>query len=157
MSAFMMSNETLSMLSDFIARYYLTKGRVFNFDFPEELGKELGIMAYDSEMIFHKLAHLNVKSLRNRYPDDYEDILGDIEYESGHDIWQNSVRDWCHGIQYIQPWHYQILKSLDCYLYQSCEGNCYKDQLHMALQSLRDKWGANIAENQLGYTEADWK
>lgn len=156
MSAFMMSNETLGMLSDFIARYYKTEGRVFNFRFPEELTKELGIMAYDPEMVFHRLAHLNVQSLRNRYSD-YEDMLGDIEYESGHDIWQNSVRDWENGIQYIQPWHYQILKSLDCYLYQSCEGNCYKDPLYKALQLLRDKWGGYIAENQPQYNEADWK
>lgn len=156
MSAFMMSNETLSMLADFIARYYKTEGRVFDFRFPDELYKELGPMAFDGEMVFHKLAHLNVKSLRNRYTD-YEDLLGDIEYEPGNDIWANSVYDIEHGVKYMQPWHYQILKSLDCYLYQSCEGNCYKEPLYQAILSLRDKWGAYIAENQPQYTEADWK
>lgn len=156
MSAFMMSNETLSMLSDFIARYYVTQGRAFNLRFPDELGEQLGVMAYDPEMVFHRLAELNVKSLRNRYSD-YEDMLGDIEYESGHDIWENSVRNWDGGNHYMKPWHYQILKSLDCYLYQSCEGDCYKLPLYKAIQSLRDKWGGYIAENQPEYNEAKWQ
>lgn len=157
MSAFMMSNETLSMLSDFIARYYVTKGRVFGLSFPEELSEQLGVMAYDPAMVFHRLAELNVNSLRQRYPDNYEELLGDIEYESGHDIWQNSVHDIEHGCSFIQQWHYQVLKSLDCYLYQSCEGNCYELPLYKAIESLRDKWGYYIAENQPGYNEADWK
>ena len=157
MSAFMMSNETLSMLSDFIARYYKTGGRVFDFRFPDELTKELGHFAFDSEMVFHRLAHLNVESLRRRYPGDYEDLLGDIEYESGHDIWANGVRDIEHSVIFMQPWHYQILKSLDCYLYQSCEGGCYELPLYKGIAALRDKWGAYIAENQPQYSEADWK
>lgn len=156
MSAFMMSNETLSMLSDFIARYYVTQGQAFNFYFPDELSTELGVRAYDPEMIFRRLAELNVKSLSYRYTD-YEDMLGDIEYERGHDIWRNSVYDIEHGCSFIQDWHYQILKSLDCYLYQSCEGNCYELPLYKAIESLRDKWGYYIAENQPGYSLADWK
>ena len=156
MSAFMMSNKTLSMLADFIARYYKTGGRVFDFSFPDELTKELGHFAFDQEMVFHRLAHLNVESLRRRYSD-YEDLLGDIEYESGHDIWANGVHDIEHGVTYMQLWHFQILKSLDCYLYQSCEGGCDELPLYKALVLLRDKWGAYIAENHPLYNEADWR
>ena len=157
MSAFMMSNDTLSMLSDFIARYYRTRGELFEFYFPEELGDLLGPLAADPQMVFHRLAQLNVESLRRRYPNDYEDMLGDIEYSSGHDIWENPVYDWENGIKFMKAWHYQILKSLDCYLYQSCEGNCYKLPLYKAIEHLRDKWGNYIATNQPDYELAKWQ
>lgn len=152
----MVSNETLSMMADFIARYYQTGGRVFAFRFPEELEYELRPVPHDPEMVFHRLAELNVKSLRCRYPDSYEELLGDIEYQSGCDIWRNSVRDIEHDVHFMQEWHYQILKSFDCYLYQSCEGSCYKLPLYKALCDLRNKWGGYIAENHPYYAMADW-
>lgn len=157
MSTFMMSNETLSMLADFIARYYRNEGRDFGFYFPDELAKELGPMAFSGEMVFHKLADLNVESLRRRYPEFYTEMTGDIEYIPGCDIWRVDVYDIENGVKFMRQWHYQILKSFDCYLYQSCEGNCYKLPLYKAIQSLRDKWGAYIAENQPEYENAEWK
>ena len=144
-----MSNETLSMLSDFIARYYQNDGYGFGFYFPEELEKELGPMSKDSAMVFHKLAEWNVKSLRCRYPDFYQEMTGDIEYMSGCDLWQPGKS--------IQQWHYQILKSLDCYLYQSCGGHCYSLPMYEAIQSLRDKLGGYIAENHPMYGLAKWQ
>lgn len=157
MSAFMMSNETLSILANFIARYYRTNGDAFNFYFPEELKKELGPLAFDGEMVFHKLAHLNVESLTRRYPDYYKEMIEDIEYIPGADIWQHEVNDIENGVRFMMGWHYQILKSFDCYLYQSCEGNCYKLPLYKAIEALRDKWGAYIAQNQPQYEEAKWQ
>lgn len=156
MSAFMVSNETLSMMADFIARYYKTGGRVFGFRFPDELEYEFRPMASEPEMVFHRLAELNVKSLRCRYPDSYEELLGDIEYVSGCDIWENSVYDIDNGVHFMKEWHYQILKSFDCYLYQSCEGSCYKLPLYKALRELRDRWGGYIAENNPLYAMANW-
>lgn len=156
MSAFMMSNETLSMLSDFIARYYRNEGRDFSFYFPEELEEQLGPMARNPLMVFHRLAELNVESLRRRYPEYYHEMIGDVEYIPGCDIFEHDVYDIENGVKFMKPWHYQVLKSLNCYLYQSCEGNCYKLPLYKAIQSLTDKWGCYIAENQPMYEEADW-
>lgn len=156
MSAFMMSNKTLSMLSDFIVRYYRNEGRDFSFYFPEELEEELGTLAFEPEIVFLRLAKLNVESLRRRYPDSYEEMVGDIEYIPGCDIFEHDVYDIENGVKFMKSWHYQVLKSFDCYLYQSCEGNCYKLPLYKAIQALRDKWGGYIAENQPEYEEAKW-
>lgn len=156
MSAFMMSNKTLSMLSDFIARYYQNDGRDFGFYFPEELEEELGPMARNPFMVFHRLAELNVESLRRRYPEYYHEMIEDVEYIPGCDIFEHDVYDMENGVKFMKPWHYQVLKSFDCYLYQSCEGNCYKLPLYKAIQALRDKWGGYIAENQPEYEEAKW-
>lgn len=156
MSAFMMSNKTLSMLSDFIARYYRNEGRDFSFYFPEELEEELGTLAFEPEIVFLRLAKLNVESLRRRYPDYYHEMIEDVEYIPGCDIFEHDVYDMENGVKFMKPWHYQVLKSFDCYLYQSCEGNCYKLPLYKAIQALRDKWGGYIAENQPEYEEAKW-
>lgn len=157
MSAFMMSNETLSMLAEFISRYYKTSGDAFSFYFPEELGRELGPIAFNAEMVFHKLADLNVKSLRRRYPEFYTEMTENIEYMPGNDIWRNDVYDIENGVYFMQEWHYQILKSFDCYLYQSCEGGCYQLPLYKAIQALRDKWGGYIASNNPMYELAKWQ
>lgn len=157
MSAFMMSNETLSMLSEFISRYYRKTGDDFNFYFPEELGVELGPLSFNPEMVFHRLAGLNIESLRRRYPDSYMEMANDIEFVPGCDIWRHEVYDIENGVKFMAEWHYQILKSLDCYLYQSCEGGCYELPLYKALQSLRDKWGGYIAENHPMYELAKWQ
>ena len=156
MSAFMMSNETLSMLADFIARYYRNEGRDFGFYFPEELEKELGTLAFEPEIVFFRLAKLNIESLKRRYPDFYEEMIGDVKYIPGCDVFQHDVYDIENGVKFMKQWHYQILKSFDCYLYQSCEGNCYKLLLYKAIQALRDKWGGYIAQNQPMYELADW-
>lgn len=150
MSAFMMSNETLSMLAEIIHRYHESGGEEFGVWFPTELFIELGGKAYYKETTFKALADLNVQSLKERYGDDVDDMIGEVDFISGCDIWEPDVRG-------IKPWHYQVLKSLDCYLYQSCEGKCYQDPLYKALEKLRDKWGCYIAEKQPGYELADWK
>ena len=156
MSAFMMSNETLSMLSDFIARYYRNEGRDFSFYFPEELEEQLGPGAHNPIVVFSKIAELNVESLRRRYPEYYHEMIEDVEYIPGCDIFEHDVYDIENGVKFMKPWHYQVLKSFNCYLYQSCEGNCYKLPLYKAIQSLTDKWGGYIAENQPMYEEAKW-
>lgn len=151
-----MSNGTLSMLSDFIARYYANDGRDFSFYFPEELEKEIGPGAHNPIVVFSKLAELNVESLRRRYPEYYHEMIEDVEYIRGCDIFEHDVYDIENGVKFMKPWHYQVLKSFDCYLYQSCEGNCYKLPLYKAIEALHDKWGYYIANNQPEYEEADW-
>lgn len=156
MSAFMMSNETLSMLTDLIYRYHASGGEDFGVWFPTELMIELGDKAKYKELIFKTLAELNIQSLTERY-DNADDMFNEVDYVTGCDIWEPETYDREYGIQMIKPWHYQVLKSLDCYLYQSCEGKCYELPLYKALEKLRDKWGSYIAHNHPDYELADWK
>lgn len=95
MSAFMMSNETLSRLANLIYRYHCTGGDAFGFYFPEELFEELfeqnGRKMLTAESIFNSLANLNVSSLEQRYPDGYKSMLGKVEYKPECDIWRHDV------------------------------------------------------------------
>lgn len=150
MSAFMMSNETLSMLTEIIYRYHESGGEDFGVWFPTELFVVLEEKTNYRELIFKALAELNIESLKERYGDTAEELYDEVDFIRGCDIWEPEV----YG---IKPWHYQVLKSLDCYLYQSCEGKCYSTPLYKALEKLRDKWGCYIAEKHPGYELAEWK
>lgn len=156
MSAFMMSNETLSMLANLIARYYVDRDSV-GFYFPEELTEELKDTRYVGEFIFKKLAELNIGSLAQRYPSDYDAMLGKVEYIPWCDIWHRPVFDVEQGVVTIGRWHYRFLKSLRCYLYQCCEGDCYESKLYKALDQLSLELAYFIATNQPEYELADWK
>lgn len=154
MSAFMMSNETLSKLANLIARYYVNSDSM-GFYFPEELREELKDVRFSGEKIFNELANLNIASLSQRYYD-CGDMIGDVEYFPHCDIWQRPVWDIEYGITRIKQWHYQFLKSLRCYLYQCCEGDCYETGLYKALDKLSLELGYFIATNQPEYELADW-
>lgn len=155
MSAFMMSNETLSALANLIVRYYVNSDSM-GFYFPEELREELKDVRFDGEKVFNELAKLNIASLSQRYYD-YEDMLGDVKYIPKYDIWERPVMDIEYGVTMIAPWHYQFLKSLRCYLYQSCEGDCYTTGLYKALDQLSLELAYFIATNQPEYESAEWK
>lgn len=147
MSAFMMSNETLSKLANLITRYYVSNDSM-GFYFPDELGEELRGIETDGEKVFNELARLNIASLSQRYFD-YMDMVGNVKYLPRCDMWRYS-----HG---VQPWHYQFLKSLRCYLYQSCEGDCYDTGLYKALDKLSMELAYFIATNSPEYELAEWE
>lgn len=144
MSAFMVCNETLSMLANMITRGYYAEPYSFGFTFPEEIYD--GVVT--DENIFNALADLNVRSLQQRYSD-YDDMIGEVEYIKGSDIWKPGLG--------VQPWHYQFYKSLQCYLYQCCEGKCMNDPLYKALEKLEINLAQYIAMHQPGYELAKWK
>ena len=149
-----MSNETLSKLANLIARYYVNSDSM-GFYFPEDLRKELGECRLSGEKIFNELANLNISSLTQRYYD-CEDMIGNTEYLPYCDMWQRPVWDTEYGVIRIEQWHYQFLKSLRCYLYQSCEGDCYESGLYKALDQLSLELAYFIATNQPEYELADW-
>ena len=154
MSAFMMSNETLSKLANLIARYYINSDSM-GFSFPEELREELKDIRFSGEQIFNELAKLNIASLTQRYYD-CGDMIGNVEYLPNCDMWERPVYDVEYGVISIGQWHYQFLKSLRCYLYQSCEGDCYETKLYKALDQLSLELAYFIATNQPEYELADW-
>lgn len=155
MSAFRVSNESVSMLANFIARYYDSPYE-FGIDFPCELRESLGSGILTGDKIFNELMKLNIESLKCRYPVEYSNMIGHVEYIAECDIWKRNVYN-NDGCPVMERWHYQILKSLDFYLYQSCEGDCYKTKLYKSIESLRDLWGYYIARNHIAYDIAEWK
>ena len=116
MSEFMLSNETLSMIANVIERHYSAGFNSFGFCLTGEM--EQYVFDYCEKPIglelFKKLAELNKYSLMLSYGDEenVKDMVGDVMYIPSVDIWQKYKGK-------VDIWHYQLLKSLDCYLYQT--------------------------------------
>ena len=56
----------------------------------------------------------------------------------------------------MQSNQYQQLKSLKCFLYQSCEGDAKKTDLYKYLDSLKNQFMGNIIDKLPEYEQARW-
>ena len=151
MSAWYVGRESLSMLTDMICRYGAAGFNAFGYDFPSELmdcfrGPD-GWMRDDE--IFAILRQMNVDALKERY-DDYEEMIDDLGYKEGYDIWEPRENG-------TKQWHYQFLKSLQCYEYQCSEGKVPERELYRGIDRLIVRLGLFIASNQPEYEKAEWK
>ena len=102
-----------------------------------------------AKQIFEILANMNIDSLKQRYPKSYDDMIGIIKFIQNADIWQNREK----GLTY----HWQLLKSLQCYLYQCCEGNVPDCDLYKELTKLEHTLQSYIISKMPEYDKAEWK
>lgn len=115
MSAFMCSKETIWDIALYFAKeyprqwYWLLKKNV------------------DVGDIYKALAELNVKSLIERYGEDaVPEMTGPLP------------ELYCYkGGSKLQDME-KLCVELDCYLYQSCEGDCYRDPIYKLTQKIFD-------------------
>lgn len=148
MSAWYVGTESLSMMTDIIRRYLVAGYNSFGFEFPSEI-KTL-FEGESDKRIFDALAGTNLDALEQRYDKETAAEMFDGKgYEEWHDIWEprNGVR----------PWHYQLLKSLNCYIYQCSEGNVPDSPIYKAMEKLSISVAVFIACHQPEYEEAEWK
>lgn len=149
MSAWYVGTESLSMITDIISRYLVGGFNSFGFEFPREI-----VTLFDGESdkrIFDALAGMNLNALEQRYSKETTAEMYDgKDYEDGHDIWKPSEDG-------VQPWHYQLLKSLKCYIYQCSEGNVPDSPIYKAMEKLSISVAMFIACHQPEYKEAEWK
>ena len=147
MSAFMVSNETLSEIADFIEAYCLVGYNGFGFDMPNWIVSKY----YDvpAREIFEELAEMNIAALKARYKD-YEDMVGDVEFDNTAILWKRRENN-------VQKWHYQLLKSLQCYLYQCSEGDVPERELYKELTEFKYCLMGYIIRKQPEYDEAKWR
>lgn len=149
MSAFYVGTESLSMITDIISRYLIAGFDAFGFEFPREI--VILFNGESDERIFDALAGTNINAIEQRYSQKIaEEMYDGKRYENGHDIWQAREDG-------IQPWHYQLLKSLQCYIYQCSEGNVPDTHIYKAIDKLITRLAMYIVCNQPEYDEAEWR
>lgn len=148
MSSFYVGTESLSMITDVISRYLLVGFDAFGFEFPKEI--ETLFRGESDERIFNGLAGTNLSALEARYGQKgAAEMYDGKDYEEGHDIWKSGGG--------VQAWHYQLLKSLHCYLYQCSEGDVYNTPIYKAIEKLSERLTEYIVFHLPEYKEAEWK
>lgn len=101
-----------------------------------------------------KLIQLNVKALCSRYKDDsnkelmkhYDQVIKKYSY--------NYIMPNCKA-QYSEN-KYQMIKSVDCFLYQCSEGNIPKTKLYKKVQKKLDNFKNWMLDIQPEYEKAKW-
>ena len=143
----MVCNETLSKIANIIDTYKTVGFNGFGFSFPDELIN--GFYNKTARGIFEDLAKMNIEALKARYPLNYMELVGDLEFDSKADFYQ--IRE--KGLTY----HYQLLKSLHCYLYQCTEGDIPELELYKNIEKLIHCLESYIINRIPEYSAADWK
>lgn len=157
MSCFIVSRETTAALADFISSACNMGYDYFGFDAPESLHDALSdckeFYKYcDPEKVYFRLREMNFDAYVARYKE--------IDFDFAPDEYRENImykpREYAEGFHRVLPWHYDMLKKLDCYLYQCTEGEIYKTALYTALQEMKNILTGFIARNNAVYCECKW-
>ena len=154
MSCWMLSEKRIAQLSSFLTTLYNAGFNYFGFDMPDDLREELtdcrDVYGFaDDYKVFVKLYNFNKAAYEGRYPHDDEiDSAPDKmpEYEQIHKYRTGD----------ILQWHYDILKLLNCFVYQCCEDATYNTPLYRALDKFSDRLASYIVASMPEYKTAVW-
>ena len=122
MSSFFVGNKLISKLANTIKVYY-----------PQVL-EDLNVK--NSQELSRLLYNLNVEALRQRYDDDYIDMIKDFEYDEGDGNFYFIKEDKELA---------QFFMNLECFLYQCREGNVPDKEEFKVLERLSTDLAYEIA------------
>ena len=102
------------------------------------------------EALGHQLRQMNEEAVRYRYPDDAPDAIPGPRGEDGR-LPAYTYHTEANGSAL------RVLKAVNCYLYQCCEGNTPKEGLYKALDKWADRLGRAIVCHSAAYEALPWE
>lgn len=164
MSCFIMNDSALSALADFIGCLLNHGYNYFGFCAPDLLHIELKDCYergfYREEKIYNRLYALNVSAYRGRYPEETVEYMPDyketIKYKQAVYGPMNPDDERSGYTAQAQPWHFEMLKRLDCFLYQCAEDATLNTDLYKALKALQVELMRFICQHSTAYTAHEW-
>ena len=162
MSAFMINKERIAQLADYISALHNMGYDYFGYSIPEKLHKELldclddyGYMI--TARVYDRLSNLNMRAVCGRY-DREPLIIEDIPtytqiYHAREKGTDERIKEWYED---IKPWHYELLKLTQCFVYQCNEDATANDPLYLALKELIYLQMSHITANAVDYRLAAW-
>lgn len=142
MSAWIVQNESINNIVNSIywLKYpYWDKIRILKDSFKIDLEKNNDLDLYEElEKLGQLLINLNQKSVNQRYSTKEKPFIFEYEDKKSSDV-------------------FQFLKSVECLLYQSCEGDCEEKEEYKFLTKLRDVLKNKIINDIEEYNKAKWE
>lgn len=156
MSCMLTSPTTICRIATFLQKL-LENDSYFGFCPPSSLYDALSDCRwiygqYPSNKIYQKLTALNLDAYQHRYPQEQPFVY------PAFDAAQTITRP-AKIAQYtyvVQPWHFQMLKHIDFYLYQCCENNACHTAFYAALEETKQILATFILTHLPQYIEAEW-
>lgn len=151
MSAYIVDPETVNRIVWWIESYCLGEHFSVSDRLRNELAEAIGITPC-GDGFFYELAYammaLNVEAVRQRYePDENGDLPGPIGFQL--DAYRYQAKH--------TPSKIQVLKSLQCWLYQCTEGNVPEtSSLYQTMKKLEGELALMIVSESQEYETAEW-
>lgn len=160
MSCMMMRLEPLAALANAVEVRLNFGYDYWGFGAPESLYHELEDCKtpyiYDAKAICRKLYAVNVRAYNGRYGGHEEPVAEDAPVIDGSKyIIHRPPKYREHGFA-VRPWHYQLAKLLDLWLYQTAEDATRSDPLRLAMGEFRDSLFRFIVRNSSDYVGLLW-
>lgn len=158
MSCYIMEPRALAALAIATEQILNMGFNYFGFDAPRALFDALEDCEnpagfYDARAIYGRLYALNARAYRGRYRQEADTEPPEVDF-SGLTIAQPP--EWHDHHATIQPWHYRLLKLMDCYTYQVDEDATAGDPLTRAMVELSAALMRHIVRNTDEYATAPW-
>tara|TARA_R100001594_G_C3955540_1_gene244091 strand:+ start:131 stop:565 length:435 start_codon:yes stop_codon:yes gene_type:complete len=99
--------------------------------------------------VFDKLLELNRYSLNERYGDNGKKYVEELFFDVN-----KSKAVWLS--EQLGHNDYQLVKSLDCFLYQACEGDAVKKSLYKTLVEIQNNFNGSLVNEHPQYQEVKW-
>ena len=103
--------------------------------------------------VYNALSEMNCNALNQRYIHDDKAEPEQLPKDYNHFEVAGNYKD---GAFEIPISYYQLLKSIDCYLYQCSEGNVPESALYKAVEDIRAMFANWIIRNTIAYNAANW-
>lgn len=156
MSSFMVESRTLAYIANFIA---VQMNHGFNYTGIASAGFSCFMDCIkdgyaDAEEIYKKLYQFNFNAYHERYDGRHDD---ECVIEAFPDVEIHKPVKYKDGFIVVEKWHYQMLKSMECYLYQCNEGDCPKSEIYQAVKQFKNNLMCFIVHNSAEYQAAKWE
>ena len=157
MSCFVMKKEPLAALANAVATRLNCDFDYWGFEAPSSLHRELNscfvpYCEFSAGKIYCKLYALNVQAYNERYAgrkEPYSEEAPNVDIDRYTVHHRPEYRDRYFA---VCPWHYQLAKLLDCWIYQTAEDATSANPLRLAMKEFRDSLYSFIVQNSPDYT-----
>lgn len=163
MSCFVMNPGTISGIADSVATVVNLGFNYNGFDCPQSLRDAVQTFRtkpfneVSARRVYKAMFALNVRAVCGRYRETADETAPDvIDAPPVYLHYAESVSIYGHCAWRIHPGVYQLVKALDCYLYQTDEDGTKDDPLRKGLDDLRTTLCRFITVNAPEYIEAPW-
>ena len=153
MSAYVVDDDCINRILTYLINISTGNGHEWTLRPLEEQGFQIKRNAEEQKRLAEEMFKLNCKSVDERYGERQEEKDGFVDFK-----YKPGLKEMAFGISELvyEVTFFQALKSLACFLYQSCEGTCDNLPLYLALRDVQNRLCINYVNNRPEYESAKW-
>ena len=153
MSAYVVDDDCINRIVTYLINISTGNGHEWTLRPLEEIGFKIKRNTEEQKRLADDMFALNVRSVNERYGQNRAEQFRPLDFQ-----FKPGLKERAFGISepVYEVSFFQALKSLACFLYQSCEGNCINYPLYLALRDVQNRLCINHVTNRPEYESAKW-